>query len=405
MIMETFDMKIVTMLSVMLCVCAGVEPMSAQWVQTSGPFGGSTACFAARGAKIFVGTKSSGVFSSSDSGATWLRCSDGLTNKFVNALVAKESFLIVGSRDGVFISGNDGLSWTPMNKGLTKTYIRSIAVSGSAIYAGSSGGGLFRSINGGKQWAPVDFGVSNASVLVVSVIDSTIFVGTTGGLYRSADQGQTWRADTLGLTDKNVYSIYKSAGTLLAGTGGTIFRSLDDGKGWTAMKTVSGVTIICPFIQIGTKIFTGGSAGVLVSGDTGITWDRVSYAEPTSLDAVFSFGGMLFAGTSSGVYTSSDLGVTWKMAGFRNNAVRSLFATDSTILAGTLYGGVHRSQNKGNAWTPVNTGLLSLSAGEFALAGSTLYCALLNNEINRGGGVYSSVDQGSTWKNPWCNIP
>jgi hypothetical protein len=44
---------------------------------------------------------------------------------------------------GVYLSTNNGTSWTAFNNGLINPDVNALVVSGSNIFAGSSGGGVF----------------------------------------------------------------------------------------------------------------------------------------------------------------------------------------------------------------------------------------------------------------------
>ena len=77
--------------------------------------------------------------------------------------------------------------------------------------------------------------------------------------------------------------------------------------------------------------------------------------------------------------------------------VRALYAAPKgVLLAGTWGAGIFRSTNRGNSWTPVNTGL-AYEQGEgfvyievFAQKGEVLYVGTQN-------GLYASTDGGNTW--------
>ena len=77
--------------------------------------------------------------------------------------------------------------------------------------------------------------------------------------------------------------------------------------------------------------------------------------------------------------------------------VRALYAASKgVLLAGTWGAGIFRSTNRGNTWTPVNTGL-AYEPGEgfvyievFAQKGEVLY-------VGTQGGLYASTDGGNTW--------
>ncbi len=58
---------------------------------------------------------------------------------------AKSDTLFAGAyQGGVFLSTNSGTSWTADNNGLTDSDVVSLTVSGGNIFAGTSGGGIFR---------------------------------------------------------------------------------------------------------------------------------------------------------------------------------------------------------------------------------------------------------------------
>jgi hypothetical protein len=50
----------------------------------------------------------------------------------------------VGSGGGVFLSTNNGTSWTLVNSGLTNISVYALAVSGTNLFAGPDGGGVWR---------------------------------------------------------------------------------------------------------------------------------------------------------------------------------------------------------------------------------------------------------------------
>jgi len=163
----------------------------AQWVQTNGPYGGNVYSFAANGTNLFAGTYA-GVFLSTNNGTNWTPASAGLTNPYlrsfgvspngagsahllagtasppgllngifrstnngeswsmvlpspgVNAFAVYDTNPFAGADNGVFVSTNHGTSWTAANSGLTSTAIYSFAVSGTSLFAGTVGSGVWR---------------------------------------------------------------------------------------------------------------------------------------------------------------------------------------------------------------------------------------------------------------------
>ena len=124
-------------------------PLSAQWVDTNGPYRGSAyslLSFAVSGTNLFAGTDGGGgVFISTNNGTSWTAVNTGLTNTAVQSLAVSGTNLFAGTYGGgVFLSTNNGTSWTAVNSGLTDTWVRSLAVSGMNLFAGTSSGGVWR---------------------------------------------------------------------------------------------------------------------------------------------------------------------------------------------------------------------------------------------------------------------
>ncbi len=100
-----------TIFTVFFLICMYKTPVSAQWTQSDGPYGGSAVCFAVSEANLYAGTE----------------------------------------HGGVFLSTNNGASWTAVNNGLTNKKVYSMAVSGKNVFAGTYGGGVFLSTDNGTS--------------------------------------------------------------------------------------------------------------------------------------------------------------------------------------------------------------------------------------------------------------
>lgn len=107
----------------------------------------------------------------------------------------------------------------------------------------------------------------------------------------------------------------------------------------------------------------------------------------------------IYAGTlGGGVFRSDDRGAGWTAtnSGLTSTDVRSLAIdplTPSVLYAATSGGGVFRSTDRGGNWAQVSNGLASLYVLAMAidpLTPSTLYAAT-------AGGVFRTLDRGATW--------
>ena len=120
--------------------------------------------------------------------------------------------------------------------------VQSLAINSTGhIFAGTSGGGVFRSTDNGDSWTEVNTGLTNHSIRSLAINSSgDIFAGTDdGGVFRSTDNGDSWTEINNGLTSAVVLSLaINSTGHIFAGTsGGGVFRSLES---TTSVREVAG---------------------------------------------------------------------------------------------------------------------------------------------------------------------
>lgn len=102
-------------------------------------------CVASAANILFVGTNGSGVYKSSDWGATWVASNNGSTSTTFRAMEAKGTTLFAGGQigTGVFRSTDLGANWTLLGGGLSSGSYRGFASNNQIIVAGSFGAGVF----------------------------------------------------------------------------------------------------------------------------------------------------------------------------------------------------------------------------------------------------------------------
>jgi photosystem II stability/assembly factor-like uncharacterized protein len=116
---------------------------------------------------ILVGTASSGVLISQDSGKSWQRVSGIPTEAPVNTIARdeREPNIYVGTKQSFYLSRDGGVSWSRRGGNLPFGDFTSILINprnsdevfvGNAYQTGEIGGGVYRSINGGQTWARID---------------------------------------------------------------------------------------------------------------------------------------------------------------------------------------------------------------------------------------------------------
>jgi hypothetical protein len=186
----------------------------------------------------------------------------GLPNTLVHALAVSGTNLFAGTHgSGVFLSTSNGTSWTAASTGLTNTDVFALAVSpngagGTHLLAGTTDrGGVFLSTNNGTSWSESRLGFTGGSTHAFAVSGTNLFAGTYGGVFLSTNNGSSWTAASTGLTNPDVRALAVSGTNLFAGTGGGVFLSTNNGSSWTAASTGLTNTYVRALAVSGTHLF------------------------------------------------------------------------------------------------------------------------------------------------------
>ena len=367
--------------------------VSAQWVQTSGPFGGGGMVRAfgslsdsTDSSYLFAGAYLGGVFRSSDNGETWTTINTGLTDTDINCFAALGTNLFVGTAAGVFHSSNEGTTWSASSTGLTNTYIFSLVVSGANLFAGTNNG-VFLSTDNGANW--IKSGLRGYGVNVLAISGSNLLAGTNyGGVFLSTNNGASWTNPNKSGSRTNCLAV--SGTNIFAGTSDGIFRSTDSGTNWTMVTPLSTIPEVISLTFSGTKLFAG-TNGICLSTDNGVNWTVADSG--ISVYSLFVSGGKIFAGTwVAGIIVSTNDGTSWSEVDYTDVNVNALAVSGTYILAGTQKG-IFLSTNGGKNWTLNNSGMpTNAFISSFALSGGNLFAG--------GLGLYLSTNSGFTWTQP-----
>jgi hypothetical protein len=77
--------------------------------------------------------------------AQWVQTNGPYVDVVVHCLAVSGTNLFAGIwGGGVFLSNNNGTSWREVNSGLTYTHVQSLAVMGRNLFAGTHGGGVWK---------------------------------------------------------------------------------------------------------------------------------------------------------------------------------------------------------------------------------------------------------------------
>jgi len=187
-------------------------------------------------------------------------------------------------------------------------------------------------------------------------------------------------------------TLYFDGVNLFSGDNTGVTRSTDDGTNWSYENTGITTTEVRAFTTSGNSIFCATFSGGIYKSSNGPTWNW-SLVQPGSFHCLRSSGSTLLAGSvGGGVYLSNDNGVTWATSnsGLGNLTVWYIYQMGADIYCGTL-GGVFKSTDVGASWVAVNNGITSLDVRGITSSGIYLFAGSI------GGGVFRSSDAGNSW--------
>ncbi|MEJ5198595.1 MAG: hypothetical protein WHX53_06700 [Anaerolineae bacterium] len=273
-----------------------IEPTDVVYALAASPaFDRDGICFAARG---------SGLYRSTDGGATWqlAYASLGLDEAVATPAVAispdfpSDHTVFAGVAGAILRSYDGGQTWYVSSLPTPPPVVSCLAVSpdyvrDGVVFAGTMEDGVFRSSDRGDHWVRWNFGLLDLHVMALALspafaADETLFAGVESGIFRSTNGGRAWREVPFPTDLAPVLSLalspgFKQDGFLLAGTEEHgLWCSHDAGRSWSRLGegmiegSVNAILLAADFPRT-PMILVVTSEGVRVSSDAGKTWDEV----------------------------------------------------------------------------------------------------------------------------------
>ncbi|MFI5201280.1 MAG: hypothetical protein ACHQNE_02715, partial [Candidatus Kapaibacterium sp.] len=347
---------------------------------------------------VVVSGQFTGLYRSTDSGATWTPSNSGLNNAIPVCLSAIGQSFFLGSYSGLFISTDRGQSWRL--DGLLDTTVYSLISYGSDTFAGTMYGFGQRAANS-PNWVIADSGIIASSVSALFPLGSQLLGGTYSyGIYSSSDNGSSWNAIPIPVTANGFATL--GAATFAAGAY-SVYRSMDSGKTWTNSDTTSSYPYFMDIEAEGSHLFAASqTAGIFLSDDTGMSWQPIdvglpydsSYKIYTEVYKLAFLGSKIFAATYKGLYVSSDGGESWSLSSFPDSGASAVGVFDGHIVS-CVGDQVFVSTDSGATWNPGNVNYtFSQTAAYFVNfigIGNNLFGA------SEDDGVWYSSDYGLNW--------
>lgn len=250
-----------------------------------------------------------GVWKSVDGGQTFTASNSGMGNTTVGRMImhpADPSYLLAATSSGVFKSTNNGASWTSTANGNFKEIVFK-SNNPSIVYA-ASGGTFYRSTDGGNNFTVINEGLPGGSRGVIGVSpaspDVVYFLITNGdsfkGIYRSTDAGLSF---TTRSTTPNIMSWGCNGGSggqawydldmsvdptnadIIHAGGVNNFKSTNGGQSWSinshwwgdcGVPSVHADLHILEYSPINNRLYVGNDGGFYWTANGGTTWTEIS---------------------------------------------------------------------------------------------------------------------------------
>lgn len=365
---------------------------------------------------IFVGSYGSGVWVSTDQGATWTAHANGLPREAgINDLypvtrvssAPNGSVYAITQGGGVVRSNDQGSTWT-MVSGLPQT-VSSLAASADGTLFGTSYSGIFVSHDDGGSWTNISNtgGLEIASAVDVATDDAShaVLISSGKGLWVSKDNGATWTQTRTATSDiDNVVCVTGDGEYFFDGMANNgVFSWHDQATGWVpSSKGILTSSVPGMATDSAGRIFAiDAASGIYVSGDFGDSWTRLSDTDLVSRDmsAVCAApnGDIYEAIYGVGLLQSKDAGANWTNLASLMPGVNKTYmlaacsAPNGSIFTSGFNGTTYRSTNNGTSWTVKRTGIPQDTVRILASNTYGVVFAICNT------GVFSTLDNGETW--------
>jgi hypothetical protein len=391
-------------------------------------------------ATLYVGSHGSGVWKTTDGGASWNPITDSLPTLKIAALAvdpAQTSRVYVATPDfGVFRSENGGASWNQVS-GAAQLNLSDCCdtllvdpVHAGGLYL-TSFDGIYHSTNSGATWTLSLRAGAATSLVLDSTGAGTLYASLQGstilspkGIYRAALGGDAWTAlggcpggalpafdsttkITLAVSGGTLFAAFKTSMSFQVArtTGASCQTGTQQGLQWMALWTApSGAPPVLwnsiyadpvdpRFVYVtGTDFWSSTDGGVTFTQRSGPHSDHHAFAAAPGAPGTF------YVGCDGGIYQSTDHGAngSWRFLGdgisnFEFYDIASSASEANLVIGGSQDNGTEKYDGSSTVWAWIKDG----DGGSVAI--DPTHPQILYGIQQNAPSVARSTDGGGSW--------
>ena len=159
-----------------------VPPSTQQWIQASGPEGGTVLGLHLSSKGDIYAASPIGVYRLTPTAPAWTLINASVAPKGLAPMAERDDTLYLVSTGEVYTSTDRGENWQSLGK-RPKGDALGLVITDNGLYLALNNK-VFRSTDAGKQWIPLVDKETDRINLAIAAIENTVFIGTNRGLYR-----------------------------------------------------------------------------------------------------------------------------------------------------------------------------------------------------------------------------
>lgn len=321
-------------------------------------------------------------------------------------VISRDTVTLLRNENGLYRTTDDGATWRQLKGGGGLGQAMGMTIYRDTILAAFAEGLFHAPVAGDSLLFDPAHQLRNFPPNDMAVLNDTLVGAFNRGGYRWDASTRNWTAAQTGWESHVVRTIENYYGYIFAGTDAGLFRLENEEIGWYQPEIAAGLPIEGLDTAEGRLyVISRYSDSIYTSADSGTTWSAAQIADlpgftPEAITAVD--GAVLVLSPQGGIYRSTDRGTSWeRVRPLHLNSIvpRTLAGNNRAIIAVPTSGGILRSLDTGRTWAYYSPDIFYSSGQQIAEENGTFYL------LQSGYGLYRSEDDGESWTEISTGLP